>query len=192
MDDDDRHPHAKDVIAYNAARESARLNISCMEAAVALAARKRHVRQLTSGYISGSLHASEIPDKEMNLDRFRLSLEKEQASHDSAMRAMEKAFEADRIRLEKEIEMSEGKIKSSKGIMEKAERTINGASVFERFDPEAIGDIGQMKREIASTRDIIQRLEKRMENVRSGRVGSLRRILDATSPSRFDIRGPMK
>ena len=190
----ENHAHAKQVVAFNMALVSGKLNVTSMEATLAVAQRKDQVKELERQYILGSVSlGSQKMNPVFSEDAWTESVDKKiealKARHRDAMQQLEDEGLRQQKELERQIEEVDARIRKAQNetnaATDELEIARRGAPVFDRG---AIGDVERIRRNVDASRDIVARLEKKIENFRERKTESIRDILAAPSP-RFKFGG---
>ena len=190
---EEKHKHAKDVVSYNTALISGKLNVTCMEATLAMAGRKEQVKMLERRYLAGTVALSEeLSNPAVNEDAWPESVDKKLESmkqrHVDALKRMDEEAIEKQKQLEKEILDADQRIRAAKKRMEEANDELEIArNSVPAYDPDTIGDVDNLRRNVEASKQIVNRFEKKIENFSERRNDSIRDILSSSS-QRFGFR----
>lgn len=185
---EDKHAHAKEVIAFNMALISGKLNVTSMEATLAVAQRKGQVKNLERQYIAGSLSlglhsANPVFNEDAWIESVDKKIEALRTRHQNTMKQMEDDGINEQQELEKQIKEADERIRNANREIGTATDELDVAKrAAPVFDRTAIGDVERIRRNVEASRDIVARLEKKIENFRDRKSDSIRDILSAPSP----------
>ena len=185
---EEKHKRAKEVVSYNTALLGGKLNITCMEATLAMAERKEQVKLLERRYLAGTVALNEeLSNPAANEDLWSGSLDKKLESmkqrHVDAMKRMDEEAIEEQKKLQKEIGQMDQRIRTATRKVEEENEALETAKRdVPTFDPDTIGDIAKLKRNVEALKQIIERLEKKIENFNERKNDSIRDILSSSSP----------
>jgi len=156
---DDHDKRVRDAITWNTAINSVSMNVTSMEATLSISLKRMQLKKMNRHFLTGdvALFEQKMDPKTKEDVWYQNSvevLEKHKREHSIRMRKLAEGAEEGKKQLRSELREVQGRIDNA--IRQISEYQSFQAKTIPSFDPDAIGDIDDLKMRIKETKLLIR------------------------------------